>query len=147
MKKNIVFLSVVVVNLLFSQVKQNEYINPKDVREDIKELNYIEFNSNNDSIKNSVFDSTKNIESDKDKQINGYRVQLISTKKINKAEKVRDKAYDIFDQDIYVVFQTPYYKVRVGDFEDFKDCRRVEKIAKKNGFIDAWTVRSLVYKK
>jgi hypothetical protein len=147
MRKIAIILSVIIVNLLFSQVNQNEYIDPKDVREEIKGLNYIELNSNDDSISSFVFDSTKNIESENNEKINGYRVQLISTERINKAEKIRDEAYDIFDQYIYIVFQTPYYKVRVGDFVDFKDCRQVEKIAKENGFPNAWTVRSLVYKK
>ncbi len=135
------------VNLLFSQVIQEEFINPKDIREQSNELNYIELNSNDDSIADFVFDSTKVVKTEKDVKISGYRVQLISTKRIHKAEKVRDKAYDIFDYDIYTVFETPYYKVRVGDFVDFKECRRVEKIAKRNGFQNAWTVRSLVDKK
>lgn len=147
MKKFAIIISVVIVSLLFSQVKQNEFLDPKDVREEIKGLNYIELNSNDDSIENFVFDSTKNIEPEKDEQIKGYRVQLISTRKINKAEKIRNKAYDIFDHNIYINFQTPYYKVRVGDFVDYKDCRQVEKIAQKNGFPNAWTVRSVVYKK
>lgn len=147
MKKFAIILCIVIVSLLFSQVKQNEFLDPKDVREEIKGLNYIELNSNDDSIENFVFDSTKNIEPEKDEQIKGYRVQLISTRKINKAEKIRNKAYDIFDHNIYINFQTPYYKVRVGDFVDYKDCRQVEKIAKKNGFPNAWTVRSVVYKK
>jgi hypothetical protein len=140
MKKTAIILSVIIVNLLFSQVNQDEYIDPKDVREEIKGLNYIELNSNDDSIGSFVFDSTKNIQSKGDEKINGYRVQLISTRNINKAEEIRDEAYNIFDHNVY-------YKVRVGDFVDFKDCRQVEKIAKENGFPNAWTVRSLVYKK
>ncbi|MEA3500335.1 MAG: SPOR domain-containing protein [Candidatus Marinimicrobia bacterium] len=147
MKKIAIILSFVIVNLLFSQVNQNEFLDPKDVREEIKGLNYVELNSNDDSISSFVFDPTKNIEPKKDEKVNGYRVQLLSTRKINKAEKIRDKAYDIFDHNIYIEFQTPYYKVRVGDFVDYKDCRQVEKIAKKNGFPNAWTVRSMIYKK
>lgn len=52
--------------------------------------------------------------------IPGYRIQIFSesgTNSKNKATKVKDDFQQNFsDQEIYLLFQEPNYKVRVGDF-------------------------------
>ncbi len=49
--------------------------------------------------------------------INGFRVQLLMTKEIEEANKLKSDLNTLLQEDwVYVVFESPYYKVRVGDF-------------------------------
>ena len=54
----------------------------------------------------SISDSTLKIE--------GYRVQIVSTRDEEEARTIRTEALLDFDQAIYLTFDDPYYKVRVG---------------------------------
>ncbi|MEA1986407.1 MAG: SPOR domain-containing protein [Candidatus Marinimicrobia bacterium] len=139
MKKNITFSFFFTITLLFSQVNQNEFLDPKSVREEFT-IGKNNLNSENNS--ENIVDST-NATSNR-KQMSGYRVQLLSTQRINKANYEKKRASRVLNQNVYIVFQTPYYKVRVGDFIEYKECRQFEKIAKEKGFYNAWTVRSLI---
>ncbi len=47
----------------------------------------------------------------------GYRVQVISTDDIDEANLVRSELYEkTTRKEVYIVFEPPFYKVKVGDF-------------------------------
>jgi hypothetical protein len=49
----------------------------------------------------------------------GYRIQVYSGPNRDEAMKVRDKIYDrVTDVEVYEVFRSPVFRVRVGDFLD-----------------------------
>lgn len=76
--------------------------------------------------------------------IQGFRVQLISTQDVAQAESVEVRAIGLFETDVYLVFEYPNYKVRVGNFLTLQDGRSTEIKARRNGFPRAWTVPSEV---
>ena len=47
----------------------------------------------------------------------GYRVQVLSTDDIDEANRVRAEVYEITSRkEVYIIFEPPFYKVKVGDF-------------------------------
>jgi len=62
----------------------------------------------------------KNIEKHKTEQTRvGYRIQLFSGTERNNANNLRNKFKTEFpDVPIYLIYQQPYYKLRVGDFRN-----------------------------
>ncbi|NIR51080.1 hypothetical protein GWO43_20950 [candidate division KSB1 bacterium] len=74
----------------------------------------------------------------------GYRVQIIQTTDRQKAKDVQKDAVLRFDEDVYLVFDPPFYKVRVGDFVNWFDAEKLQRLAMRKGFRDAWVVRTKV---
>jgi hypothetical protein len=61
----------------------------------------------------SSTDSLRNIIGTTD----GYRVQVLSTDDIDEANLVRAEIYEKTSRkEVYVIFEPPFYKVKVGDF-------------------------------
>ncbi|MCG8608523.1 hypothetical protein MJD09_26480, partial [bacterium] len=58
----------------------------------------------------------------------------------DEARSIRRRASRRFDEKVYIVFEPPYYKVRVGNFDNWGEAGKTQKIAKENGFTDAWIV-------
>lgn len=74
----------------------------------------------------------------------GYRVQLMQTTEPDEAKEIEREAILRFEEDVYRVFDPPYYKVRVGDFATWYDAEKVQKLAIRKGFREAWVVRTKV---
>lgn len=74
----------------------------------------------------------------------GYRVQLIQTTEPEEAKDVERDAILRFDKGVYRIFDPPFYKVRVGDFADWYDAEKIQKLAIQKGFREAWVVRTKV---
>jgi SPOR domain len=77
------------------------------------------------------------------KEADGFRVQLVATKSIETASLTEQEATDIFaakKQKIYLIFDAPQYKVRVGDFLNRSDAEEIRDLAKDYGYRDAFIV-------
>ncbi len=74
----------------------------------------------------------------------GYRVQLVQTTDPEEAKDVESDAILRFDESVYRIFDPPFYKVRVGDFADWYDAEKIQKLAIQKGFREAWVVRTKV---
>lgn len=77
----------------------------------------------------------------------GFRIQLYSTSDMEAAQEVLEVADSIFtDHWIYVVYEVPFYKVRLGDFETRPQANRTLSEVVGEGFRDAWIVPDRVVK-
>jgi len=74
----------------------------------------------------------------------GYRVQIISTPFEEVAREVRNEALLKFEEPVYMVFDAPYYKVRIGDCVSRFDAEELQQKAIEKGFAQAWVVRTMV---
>lgn len=85
------------------------------------------------------------IESTK-KVISGYRVQLFSghDQKIAKSIEARLKVN--YQHKVFILYEAPLYKVRIGDFRNRDDAFRFCKQLIKEGFRSAWVVKSPINK-
>jgi len=76
--------------------------------------------------------------------IQGYRVQLAATTDENRARDLKKEAMLKLKAKIYLIFESPNYKVRVGDCRTFDEARLLKQDVITSGFPDAWIVKSNV---
>ena len=71
----------------------------------------------------------------------GYRIQIFSTGNIDEANAMRLTAVQRLTEDsIYVMFDPPVYKVRIGDFRTRAEANQKLGAITALGFADAWVV-------
>ena len=68
------------------------------------------------------------------------RIQLHSTELFGEAKRERLIAEEVFDQPVYLDYEVPYYKIRVGSFAERKDAESYLQKAKTAGYQNAWIV-------
>jgi hypothetical protein len=79
--------------------------------------------------------------------ISGFRIQVLLTQEIDEASSVRDSLNDLLPDDwVYVVYDSPYYKVRVGDYHERPEANALLKRLIGKGFRGAWIVPDNVIK-
>lgn len=71
----------------------------------------------------------------------GYRIQIFATGSFDEANAMRQTAVQRLTEDsVYVVFDPPVYKVRVGDFRKRVEANQRLGVISAMGFADAWVV-------
>lgn len=80
-----------------------------------------------------------------DSMVTGYRVQLVQTTDPEEAREVQREAILKFNEEVYRTFDPPFYKVRVGDFVNWYDAEKLQKLAIERGFKEAWVIRTKVH--
>jgi hypothetical protein len=77
----------------------------------------------------------------------GFRVQVMFTQDIDQATQMRDSLNVLLPDDwVYIVFDSPYYKVRVGNYLDRPSANKMVRVLVGKGFKDAWVVPDVVIK-
>jgi len=74
----------------------------------------------------------------------GWRVQVFASPSMAAAEKEADVAREKFSEPVYLEYEPPYYKVRVGDFLTKDAARSLSNRAKSQGYDGAWVVETMV---
>jgi len=104
-------------------------------RQDMPEA-FLKKKSSNESINNDPFD--------------GYRIQIISTRDVDRADSVANQFKMWADTTIagynartYVFFKQPFYKVHVGDFHKRNMADDFTKLVKRN-YPEAWVVHDRI---
>ena len=69
-----------------------------------------------------------------------YRVQLFTSKLYERAHHERLVAQEIFDRPVFLDYEVPYFKVRVGGFADRDDAEQYQQRARAVGYTNAWVV-------
>lgn len=69
-----------------------------------------------------------------------YRVQLFTSKLFGEAKHQVTVAEEIFDQPVYMDYEVPYFKVRVGSFATRDAAESYQQKAKAAGYSSAWVV-------
>lgn len=77
-------------------------------------------------------------------KVPGYRVQIFASSTNEGAERVASEARFKFTEQVYVEYEPPYYKVRVGDYKNRSDAEILREKAKSLGYPDAWIVQTEV---
>ena len=74
----------------------------------------------------------------------GYRVQVLATHSAQKADSLQALLEGKIDDPVYVVFETPNYKVRVGDYLSRSQAEAQQAKLVKLGYPNAWILRSRI---
>ncbi len=79
--------------------------------------------------------------------ISGFRIQLSMTTNIDEANLLKSEAFLKLPNDwVYVIYEAPYYKVRVGDYSSRNVASQSLISIVKLGYNNAWIVPDRVYK-
>ncbi len=69
-----------------------------------------------------------------------YRIQIYTGKLFGDAQRARLVAEEIFDRPCYLDYEVPYFKLRVGSFDDRDEAEEYQQRAKAAGYTNAWVV-------
>jgi hypothetical protein len=69
-----------------------------------------------------------------------YRVQLFTGLVYGEARQIARVAEEIFDQPVYVDYEVPNFKVRVGNWADRSSAEAYQQKARSVGYANAWVV-------
>lgn len=73
--------------------------------------------------------------------VQGFRVQIINTNRYDESAAIRTALLTTFDTWwVYVMFDSPTYKVRIGDFQSRLEAKRAMELILSKGFSGAWVV-------
>ena len=79
--------------------------------------------------------------------VSGFRIQVSFTENIEAANQLKNDLSPLLPQEqVYVVYEPPYYKVRVGDFLSRPEANLTLKTLVEKGYKDAWIVPDKVRK-
>lgn len=102
-----IFILALVLCLAYSAESQNPFFENLD--EEAVELKY-------DARLIGLIESAAKINNYTD-EVPGYRIQITSNKDKDAIFKEKTKIYQSFPKmDLYVVYEQPYYKLRIGDY-------------------------------
>ncbi|MDZ7821689.1 MAG: SPOR domain-containing protein [Candidatus Marinimicrobia bacterium] len=123
-----------------AQPLQQEYVDPSEIRKPhhFKRIRTILYSDK------KVFQEDARQSEEKYVEISGYRVQLISTQSLQEALEIEEQADSLYEIPVYVDFESPNYKVRLGNYEDHDEARKVQESMQKEGFKYAWVVPSKI---
>lgn len=69
-----------------------------------------------------------------------YRVQIFSSKKFGESRHAKIVAEEIFDRPVFLDYEVPYYKIRVGNFSNREKAEEYQQRVKSSGYKNAWVV-------
>ena len=112
--------------VLLSQTERQ--FNPSDYDDEIEQQR-----AASEASKDSLF-----IESE---PTQGYRIQIFATSNIDEANAMRlTTVQRVTEDSVYIVYDPPVYKVRVGDFRTRTEASQKLGALSNIGFADAWVV-------
>ena len=74
----------------------------------------------------------------------GYRVQILATRYFEYADSLAISISSKINDSVYVEFETPNYKVRVGDFINRDSAELLQKELLKMGYKTEWILRTRI---
>ena len=77
----------------------------------------------------------------------GYRVQVLATRYFERADSLAVIMKNTIRDSVYVDFDAPNYKVRVGDFIDRDSAESLQQDLVQMGYNSAWILRSRINSK
>ncbi|MDZ7797163.1 MAG: SPOR domain-containing protein [Candidatus Marinimicrobia bacterium] len=140
-KKTLKIVVLLVFTMCLSaQSVQQEFFDPEEIRKpyNLKQLKTILFSDE------KVFEEDPGRREQQYIETSGYRIQLISTKNLQEALEVKERADSLFRLPVYVDFESPNYKVRLGNYKDHDEAQQSQKRMQKSGFSHAWIVPSKI---
>jgi len=76
--------------------------------------------------------------------VQGYRVQIFASTDPQAAKRMKEEAGGIFKEGVYVEFEAPYYKVRIGDCLTPVEAEALLRKVQREGYRGSFVVRTAV---
>ena len=127
--------------LISSAFCQSDFIKPSDFNDNppkFPNVNLPSFSSDND---------LENISSNEEINfIKGYRVQIVISQNEQELQDVKIEIEKSIDEQTYIIFELPNYKLRVGNFLNRKEAESFQKKIVRLGYRTAWVVPTMIEK-
>ena len=120
----------------------NEFFDPLILDDDdLKVKKTISAEPKSDQAKEDA--SQSGTEFQKMETVAGFRVQICAVSNEERAKEIqRDALLKFINEDVYLIYDSPYYKVRVGNCPTRYEADKLQQLAVEKGFEDAWVVRT-----
>ena len=118
---------------------QSDFILPSDFADNPPNLPNVvlpSFDDNDDSESVSDIDFTNSVK--------GYRIQIMISENEKDLINVKQKLELIIKESIYIKFELPNYKLRVGNFDSRKKAETYRNKVIQLGYRSAWVVPTLI---
>jgi|TARA_B110000914_G_C15453538_1_gene442157 hypothetical protein len=118
---------------------QSDFILPSDFADNPPNLPNVvlpSFDDNDDSESVSDIDFTNSVK--------GYRIQIMISEDEKDLINVKQKLELIIKEKIYIKFELPNYKLRVGNFDSRKKAETYRNKVIQLGYRSAWVVPTLI---
>ncbi len=146
-----IFLNFLLFNTIFSNMRISEKTEFNNTIMDVP-VTYLdtlnqdkEISLNIDSLpSNNTFLENRTITKEK-KVVKGFRIQIVASRSKDMVENKKMDVKSKIDMEIYIKYESPYYKMYAGDFTDREIANEALKRVKKAGYSDAWIVKSQVF--
>tara|TARA_A100000164_G_C21318419_1_gene501003 strand:- start:37 stop:471 length:435 start_codon:yes stop_codon:yes gene_type:complete len=89
---------------------------------------------------NIPYSGLKNELDRSDKEV--FRIQIFESSNASIARAEAKRFQNIFGDTVYTDFETPLYKLRIGNFQNRKDAEEAVKSISRLGAKDAWIIRT-----
>lgn len=125
--------------------KYDESFDPNTLNDD--DIVIDQFAAIKDSKKENLIEQSIDLKDQVFKEVKGFRVQILATKSIEAATLTEQEAKDLFssmEHTVYLIFDAPLYKIRVGDVTSRDDAEEIRDVAKDYGYREAFIVPSKV---
>lgn len=76
--------------------------------------------------------------------IEGFRVQVLATSSQENADRLRYELAIEYGKDIYIIFDAPNYKVRIGNFIDRRLAEKLRLELINKGYPSSWIIRTRI---
>jgi len=122
----------------------NEFFDPLILdEEDLKIKKTISVESKSDQMDDVLSQSA--IDQQRSESVTGFRVQICAVSDEEGARQIhRDAILKFLDEEVYLIYDSPYYKVRVGNCLTRYEADKLQQLAIEKGFDDAWVVRTKI---
>ena len=77
-------------------------------------------------------------------ELEGYRVQVLATRYFERADSLAVIMKNTVSDSVYVDFEAPNYKVRIGDFIDRDSAESLQQELMQMGYNSAWILRARI---
>ena len=127
--------------LISSAFCQSDFIKPSDFNDNppkFPNVNLPSFSSDND-LENISSNGEINL-------IKGYRVQIVISQNEKELQDVKIEIEKSIDEQTYIIFELPNYKLRVGNFLNRKEAENFQKKIVRLGYRTAWVVPTMIEK-
>lgn len=72
-----------------------------------------------------------------------FRVQLFSTRDLERAQAIEEAAIQQFEEEVIVHFDSPFYKIRLGRMNNREDAQNLQRKAIETGYRRSWVIRTV----
>lgn len=121
-----------------STMPQDEDFDPLSLNDD--EIAFAAFRASADTVVDTIAATEEG-----PRQVSGFRVQIFAGADEQSARLVEEEARFEFSTRVYLGYDPPNYKVRLGDFTDRDEANKVRREAYRKGYRDAWVVPDMVW--